>query len=470
MGPNMHSNKFVKYIKNPWRFYNLAATYGLTKFVPDEPHLKAMYRATIGTWPDLENPRTFNEKLQWLKLHDRNPLYNTLVDKYRVKQWVAERIGEEHVTKTYSMWERAEDIDISELPDRFVLKTNHDCGGIAICHDRGTFDLEAAKKKLAKHMKTNYFWRTREWPYKDVEPCIFAEEYLDPNKPGGDLYDYKLFRFTDGRLVTLGITDRYTDGALSETFFDEEWHALPIGEGGHPTKPELAKPEAFEQMRELAGKLGEGMPFVRVDFYESNGGLYFGELTFYPNSGFEQFDPDKWDVTFGSWIDLTDIVGGGWLLVSETAILWLHEEAVSAPASEGLVDYKFYCFGGEPRFLYVSQGLEDHVTARISFLSMDWEFEPFGRSDYAGFEDLPPKPDSFDEMVSFARRLSSGTPFVRADFYDHGGKAMFSEMTFYPCGGFMPFDPPEWDGYVGEFLDIEDLSGSSLENLERTKF
>ena len=302
-------SRFTKAIQNPRLVYSYAAGKGLTDWVPDGPHLKAMYRATMGKRLDLDNPVTFNEKLQWLKIHDRNPLYTTLVDKYRVKQWVADRIGSEHVTKTYAMWERAEDIDISGLPERFVLKTNHDSGGVAICRNRATFNLDAAKKKLAKHLKTNYFWRTREWPYKDVRPCVFAEEYLDPAE-GGDLYDYKLFRFSDGRIVTLAMTNRFTDGALSQTFFDDEWHALPVSEGGHPTRPGLKRPEAFERMKEMADRLGAGFPFIRVDFYESAGGLYFGEMTLYPNSGFEHFEPSEWDVEFGDWVDLTGSLSG----------------------------------------------------------------------------------------------------------------------------------------------------------------
>ncbi len=186
------TNKAMLYLKNPWRLYCAAATRGFTRLVPDEPHLTAMYRGSMGKKLNLGNPVTFNEKLQWLKLHDRNSLYTTLVDKYRVKLWVAERIGEEHVTKTYAMWENAEDIDIDDLPERFVLKTNHDCGGVAICSDRNTFDLDAAKKKLAKHLKTNYYWRTREWPYKNVKPCVFAEEYLDPAEGQPDFTDYRV--------------------------------------------------------------------------------------------------------------------------------------------------------------------------------------------------------------------------------------------------------------------------------------
>ena len=304
-------SKISKFVANPFIVFRQPALMDKMRAVPDELYLRLLYHARIGKRLHLNSPLTFNEKLQWLKLHDRNPLYTKLVDKAEVKPWVAERIGWEHIVPTLGVWDSFDEIDFDALPDRFVLKCTHDSGGLAICRDKATFDIEAARKKIEKSLAVNYYWRTREWPYKDVKPRILAEEYLDPNESGGDLYDYKLFRFTDGRLVTLAMTDRYTDGALSKTFFDDEWHALPIGEGDHPTKPELAKPEAFEQMKEFAGKLGEGMPFVRVDFYESNGGLYFGEMTFYPNSGFEQFDPNEWDVAFGSWIDLTEVAGGG---------------------------------------------------------------------------------------------------------------------------------------------------------------
>ena len=278
--------------------------------LPDEIAIKLMYRSCFHKAIDLRNPCTFNEKLQWLKLHDRNPLYTTLVDKCAVKEWVAERIGPEYVTKTYARWDRAEDIDISSLPERFVLKTNHDSGGIAICRDRETFDLDKAKRKLKKHLRTNYFWYGREWPYKNVKPCVFAEEYLEPNA-SGDLPDYKLFRFSNGRIVTLLMTDRFTEAGLTETFFDEEWSPLDLAEGGYPRKPGAPVPAHFKKMKELADKLAGELPFARVDFYESGGRLLFGEMTLYPKSGFETFDPAEWDVEFGSWVELPDGGGGG---------------------------------------------------------------------------------------------------------------------------------------------------------------
>lgn len=301
-------NKFEKYLKNPALVYALASSRGLTNWVPDKVHLKLLYRARIGARLDLEHPTGFNEKLQWLKLYDRNPLYTRLVDKCAVKEWVADRIGSQYVTETYACWSRVEDIDISCLPERFVLKTNHDCGGIAICRDRASFDLDAAKKKLAKHMKRNYFWDGREWPYKNVKPCVFAEEYLEADA-SGDLPDYKLFHFSNGRIVTLLTTDRFTKAGLTETFFDEEWRPLELSEGGHPRRPDASIPGRFTEMKRLSDRLADKFPFVRVDFYESEGRLLFGEMTFYPKSGFEEFNPEEWGERFGSWIELP--WGGG---------------------------------------------------------------------------------------------------------------------------------------------------------------
>lgn len=258
---------------------------------------------------NLENPQTFNEKLQWLKLHDRNPLYTTLVDKYRVKEWVAKRIGEQCVTPTYAAWGRVEDIDISGLPERFVLKTNHDSGGIVICRNRSDFNLDAAKAKLAASLRRNFFYYAREWPYKNVKPLIFAEEYVDPVE-GGDLVDYKVFRFSNGRLLTLVCEDRLLGAGMKQTFFDEDWRVLPVSEGGHPMNCGSARPAHHDRMMEFADRLAEGIPFCRVDFYESARGLLFGEMTLCPAAGFERFDPVSTDAEWGAWIDLSDVVGG----------------------------------------------------------------------------------------------------------------------------------------------------------------
>ena len=290
-------------IKNPRLIYPILGWRGYFHGMPDEVYLKKIFRAKLGYDLNLKNPQTFNEKLQWLKLHDRNPLYTKLVDKCEVKHWVADQIGPEYVLATYAQWDSAEDIDISDLPNRFVLKTNHDSGGVVVCKDKTAFDLDSAKKKLGNHLKQNYFWGGREWPYKDIKPCVFAEEYIEPNSEG-DVPDYKLFRFSNGRIITLHMTDRFTSLGLTETFFDEEWRPLSLTEDGYPTKKDAPKPTCFEEMKSLAQKLTSKFPFARVDFYESSEKLFFGEITLYPKSGLEKFDPTEWDTTLGSWIEL----------------------------------------------------------------------------------------------------------------------------------------------------------------------
>ncbi|MCD8038933.1 MAG: hypothetical protein LUE96_07610 [Lachnospiraceae bacterium] len=277
---------------------------GITeRFIPllgDEPMIKRRFKERIGYEPDLENPRTFNEKLQWLKLHDRKPIYTTMVDKYEAKRYVAHLIGEEYIIPTYGVYDCFDEIDFDGLPKRFVLKCTHDSGSVIICRDKETFDRESAKKKLEDSLKRNFYWMGREWPYKDVKPRIIAEQYM----------------------------------------------------------------------------------------------------------------------------------------------------------ADADVDYKFFCFNGVPKYLYVSQGLEDHETASISFLTLDWEFAPFGRSDFKSFMKFPHKPVHYEEMIDVAKILSKGHHFLRVDLYEINGCVYFSEFTFTPCCGWMPFEPPIWDEKLGDMLDI----------------
>ena len=269
----------------------------------DERYLKLLYSARFGRPLDLDNPQTFNEKLQWLKLHDRNPLYTRLVDKAEVKPWVAERIGWEHVVPTLGVWDSFGEIDFDALPERFVLKCTHDSGGLAICRDRASFDVGAARRAIEHSLSRNYFWVGREWPYKGVKPRIIAEEYLDPDEGQSDLTDYKVMCFGGRARCEFTCTGR-ADGDLRVDFFDTEWKHMPFTRHYPNTDVPPEAPTRLKDMISMAERLSEGMPFVRVDFYEVAGQYYFGELTFYPGSGIEEFDPERWDVELGSWIDL----------------------------------------------------------------------------------------------------------------------------------------------------------------------
>lgn len=298
------TEKIKKLITDKKYRFSFLNTKGFYRFLSDEQLIKKIYYICTGTNINLSEPKSFNEKLQWLKLYDRKPVYSTMVDKHEAKKYVAERIGEEYIIPTLGVWERFDDIDFTKLPNQFVLKCTHDSGGLVIVRDKNNLDLKKSKKKIEKSLKRNYYVQGREWPYKDVKPRILAEQYMENEN------------------------------------------------------------------------------------------------------------------------------------------------------SQCLRDYKFYCFEGEPKFLYISEGLENHATAKISFLTCDWQFAPYQRSDYKPFESLPPKPEKFNEMLFAANKLSEGHPFLRVDLYEIDGHIYFSELTFYPCGGFMPFRNPEHDIEIGEMLHL----------------
>lgn len=270
----------------------------------DKEYLKRMFRRRMGYELDLDSPKTFTEKLQWLKIYDRRPEYTIMSDKYAVKEYVAGIIGREYVIPTLGVWDTVDEIDLGKLPDQFAIKCTHDSGSVIVVRDKKVLDWENAKRKLAERLQENYYWAKREYGYKDVKPRIIAEVYLE----------------------------------------DE------------------------------------------------------GE--------------------------------------------------------KGAMDYKFYCFNGEPRFLYLSQGLEEHATAQISFVNMDWTRMEMHRRDFEEFRDLPEKPATFSQMVKLARVLSKKFPFARTDFYENNGMVYFGEMTFYPGGGFTVFSPEEWDKHLGDWINL----------------
>lgn len=278
---------------------------GLLRFMSDEKYITKMFQYRMGYSPDLRNPKTYSEKLQWLKIHDRNPLLTLLVDKKEVKTWVASKIGEEYVIPTIGVWDNVDDIEYDMLPNQFVLKCIHDSGGIYICKNKDTLCKEIANKLLRKHLKQNYYKNGREWPYKNVKPQIIAEPYLEDERTK-ELRDYKFFVF-DGKVRLLFVaTDRQNPKEDTKfDFFDENYIWLDVRQG-HPNavKPP-EKPINFELMKQLAEILGEQFCEVRVDFYEVNGKVYFGEMTFFHHGGWTPFDPSEYDEQLGQYIDLS---------------------------------------------------------------------------------------------------------------------------------------------------------------------
>lgn len=296
-------NKVLKVIKNPKKIIQFADYKGLFNFLPDKAYLKFMFRVNIGKKLDLDNPKTFNEKIQWLKLNDRKDIYTTMVDKYEAKNYVAEKIGEEFIIPTLGVWDKFEDIDFDKLPEQFVLKCTHDSGGLVICRDKSKLDIKNAKTKINKCLKKNYYKHGREWPYKNVKPRIIAEQYMEDSNTG-DLPDYKFFCFNGVVKAMFIATERFGKEETKFDFFDENFNHLPFT-NGHPNADNpLKKPEQFEKMKELASVLSKGIPQVRVDFYEINNKIYFGELTFSHWGGMVPFNPEEWDEKMGEFIKL----------------------------------------------------------------------------------------------------------------------------------------------------------------------
>lgn len=309
----------MKNEKKIWfRVFGKLSGMGLLKWVPDDLFLKVRYRGEMNKPLNLRNPQTFNEKLQWLKLYDRKPEYTVMVDKYAAKQYVAAKIGEQYIIPTLGVWEHFDDIDFDSLPNQFVLKCTHDSGGLVVCKDKSSLDKTAAREKIEKSLKQNYYWSGREWPYKNVPPRIIAEKYMSNNQE----------------------------------------------------------------------KDNEGI---------------------------------------------------------------------------SLKDYKFYSFNGEPQYLYISDNMDDHKKARISFATMEWEKAPFGRTDYHEFKELPEKPKRFKDMVKLVRVLSENHSFLRVDLYEINNNIYFGELTFHPCAGFMPFKPEEWDNRLGQLITLPERGGIDLQ-------
>jgi len=293
-------SKIAKYIKDPVKIIFFLQNRCNFPVLPDKLYLKISYRNAMGKKLDLKNPKTFTEKLQWLKLYDRKPAYTAMVDKCEAKKYVADRIGAEHIIPTLGVWERFEDIDFDALPEQFVLKCTHDSGGLVIVKDKAKLDIPAARKKLEKSLRRNYFYSGREWPYKNIQPRIIAEQYLSELN---GLKDYKLYCFSGEVKLILVVQGRETPHVTGD-YFDENGKPLELLLGFSRADICPALPESFQEMKRLAMILSEGIPHVRVDLYETNGNIYFGELTFFDGSGMDKLEPETWDFRLGDMLTL----------------------------------------------------------------------------------------------------------------------------------------------------------------------
>lgn len=304
MGFKNYINKVSKAIMSPSRIC-IGLLNRTARLWSDKLFLKLKFRLVMREKLDLKNPKTFNQKLQWLKLYNRKPEYTTMVDKYAVKEYVASIIGEEYIIPTLGIWNSVDEIDWNALPDQFVLKTTHGGGGggVVICKNKATFDKDRAKEILNESFRGDIYKIFREWPYKNVPKRIIAEKFMTNN--GKDLEDYKIHCFNGEPKFILVCSNRYGGGAMIDDFYTPEWELMDVRRPGHPNSDiPLEKPELLEQMLHMAHTLSKNIPFLRTDFYIINNKVYFGELTFFPASGMSKFEPKEWDGKFGNWIRL----------------------------------------------------------------------------------------------------------------------------------------------------------------------
>lgn len=309
----MNRSKIKRVINNP-RVVLIRLLYQLSTITHcnSEQYLKVLYRVCTGRKLHLDNPRTFTEKLQYLKLYvNITPECTQMADKYGVRSFIKDKIGEDYLIPMLGVWDQFDDIDFGKLPQQFVLKTTHDSGGVVICHDKSKLDLHGARRLLNRHLKHNYYWEGRETPYKNIKPRIVAEKLMI-DESGYDLKDYKLFCFDGIPKILFLASERFdAEGKMQVpkfTYYDMDLNILPIRSKGHDIKRTPPSVPNWEEMKYLAGILSKGKPFLRVDFYNINGRIYFGELTFHHDGGLVPFEPEEWDMKLGDMINLPQII------------------------------------------------------------------------------------------------------------------------------------------------------------------
>lgn len=297
----------VKKLKKVFTNPRLLITYLIVKnsflFPNDTNYLKLLHKLYTKRPLDLKNPKSFSEKLNWLKLYNRIPEYTIMVDKVKAKEWVSERIGLQYIIPTIGVWEKPEDIDFDSLPNKFVLKCNHNSGtGMFICRDKNHLDKKRVIRNLRKGLRENYYSGYREWPYRDVPRRVLAEQFMEDENGELDLVDYKFFCF-NGDPFMMYISQDHSEHPTTD-FFDMDFQRLPIRMKDPNSEGIVRKPEHFEEMKRLATILCKGIPHLRVDFYIVNNRVYFGELTFFHNAGFTEIHPEEWDRRIADMIKL----------------------------------------------------------------------------------------------------------------------------------------------------------------------
>lgn len=292
------------FLRHPFRYIlAFAQQKGFLSNLNDKAYCSIVMFSRTGIWPNYKHPKRFNEKMQWLKIYYRRPDLTKLVDKCESRNIVAGLVGNEYIIPIIGRWDSAEKINLDDLPDQFVLKCNHD-GGVIVCRDKVHFNLEDAKLKLSARMKVNYYDHAREWPYKNITPCIFAEPFVkDGDRENLPVYKFLCFSGEPKIIQTI-----QNDKTPFETidYFDLNWELLKMNQNYRNSEHPLERPVLLSEMISVARTLCKGYPFIRIDLYQANEKVLFSEFTLFSDAGFEAFHPDDWDIKLGNWIKLPE--------------------------------------------------------------------------------------------------------------------------------------------------------------------
>ena len=438
------------YLKKPYEALDrLLIRYGGR--IPDAQYLKCRFYLRMGYRLNLKDPQTFSEKLQWLKLFDRRPIYTTMVDKYAVKKYVADVIGDEYIIPTIGVWDSPDEIDWNSLPEQFVLKCTHDSGGLVICRDKSKLDINTAKEKLRRSLTFDYYKSGREWPYKNVPRKIIAENFLDPTPITDGLPSYIWYCFNGKPKYCQVIHNRTAREQVG--LFDTGWNHLKINGFDHneiDSEVLSLPPDDLELQIRIARELSKNEPYSRIDLFHTEENTYYGEITHYPANGFSSLPPEQNDRILGQMLHLPGIQSGG--VICE--ILDNEELQITHP---DLADYKFFCFDGVPRYCQVITGRGKKMC--IDFFDKEWNHQPFHEPKRFPFaEKKIKKPLNLDEMWNLAAKLSENKSFSRIDFYEIKCKVYFGEITFFPTSGMGGFMPSEYDLIFGNLLTLNKLT------------
>lgn len=429
--------------------FNNLNNWGLFRWMGDKTFLSFAYYMHTGRKMNWKKPVRFTEKIQWLKLYDRKSEYTRMVDKISAKDYVADIIGREYIIPTYGVWNTFDEIDFDQLPEQFVLKTSNGSGsnGVVVCTDKTKFDKVKAKKRLESSLRCNTYLNLREWPYKNIVPRIFAEQYVCDQTVTDkkDLIDYKFYCFDGEPKYCQVIQNRSTAETID--FYDEKWEQKPfVGLNTLAKRSEeaLPRPVNYDKMLSLAKELSASHCFCRVDLYVADDEPKFGELTFYPASGIGRFSPDKYDELLGEMLKIQPVGVGKFFEIIEWRPIYKETE---------LRDYKFFCSNGECKLFKID--FDRFVGHKANYYNREGELMPYGEAV------CPPDPEAkieipsnINKMIEIAERLSTGFKLLRVDLYSIGNKILFGELTLYPASGLEKFVPDWGDEEIGSKINL----------------